>query len=194
MCDAGHRKHPLQRYDRGAASIECGPGFHGVGCAEALYEPAQPVFLHHFPFREEGSTRRRLALLWAAGERSADAGRRRWGDVAHARPLSFPRRGLRPALVRRSRTFWLSIRFPRCSQPGPNRSGLSWLRGMHSSPRPTWACSGGTARVRTPHVRSRPLRSLPRQRRPRRTGPGSWAARRAELMAAGRTVSEVLLA
>jgi hypothetical protein len=71
MCDAGHRKHPLQRYDRSAAPIECGPGFHHARCAEALYEPAQPVFLHHFPFREEGTTRGRLELMWAAGEEGA---------------------------------------------------------------------------------------------------------------------------
>ena len=63
MCPSGHRKHPLQRYDRTGAPIECGRGFHLASCADPLYEPVQPVFLHHFPFREEQTTRRRLRLL-----------------------------------------------------------------------------------------------------------------------------------
>jgi hypothetical protein len=64
MCRSGHRKHPLQRYDRDLARIECGGGFHHAHCAEQLYEPALPAFLHHFPFREEDLTRRRLEALW----------------------------------------------------------------------------------------------------------------------------------
>jgi glycosyltransferase involved in cell wall biosynthesis len=64
MCPARHRKHPLQRYDRGGASIVCGNGFHDASCKEQLYEPAQPAFLHHFPFRDEAVTRRRLEALW----------------------------------------------------------------------------------------------------------------------------------
>ena len=65
MCPSGHRKHPLQRYDKGGARIECGRGFHLAQCTELLYEPSQPAFLHHFPFRDEAVTRARLGLLWA---------------------------------------------------------------------------------------------------------------------------------
>lgn len=64
MCPSNHRKHSLQRYDKGRASIECGRGFHIAHCAEQLYEPSQPAFLHHFPFRDRDSTRRRLEALW----------------------------------------------------------------------------------------------------------------------------------
>jgi hypothetical protein len=65
MCSSRHRKHPLQRYDRSGAPIECGRGFHLAHCTDQLYEPSQPAFLHHFPFRDENVTRRRLEALWA---------------------------------------------------------------------------------------------------------------------------------
>lgn len=76
MCTSGHRKHSLLRYDKEAALIKSGAGFHLVYCADPVYEPKQPVFLHHFPFREESITRRRLAMLWAKnqdGDSRADA-------------------------------------------------------------------------------------------------------------------------
>jgi hypothetical protein len=65
MCAEGHRKHPLQRWDRGAAPITCNQGFHSASCDELLVEPSQPIFLHHFPYRDEEVTRRRLGALWA---------------------------------------------------------------------------------------------------------------------------------
>jgi glycosyltransferase involved in cell wall biosynthesis len=65
MCPRGHRKHPILRFDRNGALIECGAGFHSATCAEQLYEPVQPAFLHHFPFREKNLTRQRLEVLWA---------------------------------------------------------------------------------------------------------------------------------
>ncbi len=69
MCPSKHRKHPLQRYDKGGAPIECDKGFHLAHCAEQLYEPSQAAFLHHFPFREEYVTRRGLEALWAKDQR-----------------------------------------------------------------------------------------------------------------------------
>ncbi len=69
MCPSMHRKHPLQRYDRGGAPIECGRGFHLAQCTDQLYEPSQPAFLHHFPFREENVTRGRLKALWAKDQK-----------------------------------------------------------------------------------------------------------------------------
>jgi glycosyltransferase involved in cell wall biosynthesis len=74
MCHRGHRKHPVLRFDRDGAPIECGVGFHRAACAEQLYEPVQPAFLHHFPFREKSFTRRRLDKLWVKeGEDGARA-------------------------------------------------------------------------------------------------------------------------
>jgi hypothetical protein len=69
MCPSGHRKHPLQRYDRGGPPLECGRGLHFAHCSAHLYEPAQPAFLHHFPYRDERATRRRLETLWTAQQR-----------------------------------------------------------------------------------------------------------------------------
>jgi hypothetical protein len=65
MCLLRHRKHPLLRFDRDGAPIKCEAGFHRATCMKQLYEPAQPAFLHHFPFREESVTRQRLEMLWA---------------------------------------------------------------------------------------------------------------------------------
>lgn len=64
MCPSGHRKHPLQRVDKAGPVIRCGRGFHLAECSVPLFEPDQPIFLHHFPFRDEQFTRSRLSLLW----------------------------------------------------------------------------------------------------------------------------------
>ena len=63
MCDKGHRKHPLILYRRDAPQIEADRGFHLVRSETPLLEPSQPIFLRHFPFREEIVTRRRLDIL-----------------------------------------------------------------------------------------------------------------------------------
>jgi Glycosyl transferase family 2 len=80
-CKLKHRKHPLQRYDRGGVPILSDRGFHRATSAEQpLLEPTEAVYLHHFPYREEGVTRRRLALLCGSDE----SGRTRVqeGDIA----------------------------------------------------------------------------------------------------------------
>jgi hypothetical protein len=66
-CAEGHLKHPLQRWDRDGPPIACGGGFHTAECANELVEPIVPVFLHHFPFRAEPSTRKRLERLFGLG-------------------------------------------------------------------------------------------------------------------------------
>ena len=71
MCPSNHRKHPLQRYDRGGVPIVCGNGFHSARCGELLYEPTQPAFLHHFPFRQQEKTRQRLEALWTKDQSGA---------------------------------------------------------------------------------------------------------------------------
>jgi hypothetical protein len=71
-CPAGHWKHPLQRFDRTGPPIVSDIGFHKAHCDDQLIEPATPVFLHHFQYRDEAVTRGRLELLCSqdAGGRS----------------------------------------------------------------------------------------------------------------------------
>lgn len=74
MCDALHRKHPLVRWDREGPPITVGPGFHVASSAERpLLEAAVPVFLHHFPFRDEAVSRRRLQTLFDGPDGSGRA-------------------------------------------------------------------------------------------------------------------------
>jgi hypothetical protein len=73
MCTAGHRKHPLQRWDRDASPLTCSAGFHQVSVAGGqLIEPEQAIFLHHFPYRDEATSRRRLELLCNPDGRAPD--------------------------------------------------------------------------------------------------------------------------
>jgi hypothetical protein len=68
-CWSWHRKHPLQRFDRNQPTIKCDIGIHRCFSSERpLFEPAEPVFLHHFPFRDRETTRRRLRSLFAPVE------------------------------------------------------------------------------------------------------------------------------
>ena len=68
-CALKHRKHPLQRFDRDAPPIICDRGFHRAASAERpLLEPTEAIYLHHFPYRDEAVTRRRLALLCGSDE------------------------------------------------------------------------------------------------------------------------------
>jgi hypothetical protein len=70
ICDLGHRKHPLQRFDRNRPPIIADRGFHRATSAERpLREPVEALYVHHFPYREEDVTRRRLAALCAADDR-----------------------------------------------------------------------------------------------------------------------------
>src|SRR5439155_7901489 len=66
-CELGHARHSLQRWDRDGPRIVSHDGFHAVTCTEKLIEPAEPVVFHHFPFREEATTRARLETLHGTG-------------------------------------------------------------------------------------------------------------------------------
>jgi hypothetical protein len=82
-CDLLHLKHPLQRWDRDAPGIVAGVGAHLASSAATLLEPAEPVFCHHFPYRAESVTRRRLERLFGL-----DGGADRIGtDPAHGTQL-----------------------------------------------------------------------------------------------------------
>jgi hypothetical protein len=68
-CALKHRKHSLQRFDRGGAPIICDRGFHQATSAERpLLEPTEAIYLHHFPYRDATVTRSRLAMLCGTDE------------------------------------------------------------------------------------------------------------------------------
>ena len=69
LCSLNHRKHPLQRFDRNGPPIVCDRGFHRAASSERpLREPSEAIYLHHFPYREQCLTRRRLAMLCGTDE------------------------------------------------------------------------------------------------------------------------------
>lgn len=81
ICDAMHRKHPLQRWDRSGPRINAGWGFHRAECEERpLYEPLEPIVVHHVPFRDEAWTRQRLDALW--GGKDTGTPRALRGDIS----------------------------------------------------------------------------------------------------------------
>ena len=63
LCDLGHRKHNLQRWDRAGPPITSGLGFHAARADVTLVEPTAATFTHHFPYRLEEVTRRRFDAL-----------------------------------------------------------------------------------------------------------------------------------
>jgi glycosyltransferase involved in cell wall biosynthesis len=65
MCERGHWKHPLQRFDRHGAFVAAQIGFHAatVMRAERLVEPDDGIITHHFHYRDEAITRERFRLL-----------------------------------------------------------------------------------------------------------------------------------
>jgi hypothetical protein len=82
FCPSHHRKHPLQRWDRNASPVVCEAGFHKAHSDAPLIEPAHGALLHHFPFRDEATSRARLDVLC-----DVNGGRARDGDPATAHML-----------------------------------------------------------------------------------------------------------
>jgi hypothetical protein len=81
ICALGHRKHPLQRWDRHGPPLRSGLGFHRAESAvRPLLEPREPIVIHHVPFREEETTRTRLRQLWS--DSAGAASRAVLGDIA----------------------------------------------------------------------------------------------------------------
>jgi glycosyltransferase involved in cell wall biosynthesis len=72
ICWLHHWKHPLVRWDRGTQPIVPSVGFHRVKADFQLLEPRQGVFMHHFQYREESVTRRRLEAACASPLNGAD--------------------------------------------------------------------------------------------------------------------------
>jgi hypothetical protein len=108
-CALGHYKHALQRWDRRGSPIACGHGFHDAGCDERLLEPTLPVIVHHFPFRAETATRRRLERLFGQGGGAAD----RVADQVHHAHLRLRLRSLDALYEQR----WEDVAyFPPCAR------------------------------------------------------------------------------
>ena len=71
-CGQWHRKHPLQRFDRGCPEIRSDIGFHRAFSDELpLLEPTESIFVHHFPNRRKEETLQRLQALFAKSAGSA---------------------------------------------------------------------------------------------------------------------------
>jgi hypothetical protein len=81
-CALAHSNHPLQRWDRASPPIVPSGGAHTATCDEPLREPRPGVFFQHFPYREEGFTRRRVEHLFGL---DGSGGRVTPGREAHMR-------------------------------------------------------------------------------------------------------------
>jgi hypothetical protein len=66
-CAWGHWKHPLQRLDAEGRFILSNDGAHSAFCNELLVAPTAGIITHHFQYREEASTRRKLELTCGPG-------------------------------------------------------------------------------------------------------------------------------
>jgi len=75
----GHWKHPLQRFDRHGAFIQCEGGAHHAtgGLKGERSEPELGITTHHFQYRDEAVTRAKLELICGPGSTRADWMRRR---------------------------------------------------------------------------------------------------------------------
>ena len=71
-CGLRHWKHPLLRFDRRSYFMQCAGGSHWAICEVPEVEPIGGIVIHHFQYRGEESTRRRLELVCG---QSSDTGR-----------------------------------------------------------------------------------------------------------------------
>jgi hypothetical protein len=71
-CEQPHWKHPLQRFDRRGPFLSSLQGFHGATLlmGERVTEPLGGIITHHFPYRNEGVTRKRLEELCGGPNRN----------------------------------------------------------------------------------------------------------------------------
>jgi hypothetical protein len=72
-CDQPHWKHPLQRFDRRGPFLGSLQGFHGANLlmGEQVIEPVGGIITHHFPYRDEVVTRKRMERLCGVPDRNA---------------------------------------------------------------------------------------------------------------------------
>lgn len=68
-CSLWHWKHPLFRWDRFGTQLGPDRGFHRIArCGERLTEPREPIYLHHFQYRDCEATYARMRRLCEASE------------------------------------------------------------------------------------------------------------------------------
>jgi hypothetical protein len=72
-CDQPHWKHPLQRFDAQGPFLRTLEGFHSASVVRdvRLIEPVGGIVTHHFQFRDEAVTRKRMELLCGGADRNA---------------------------------------------------------------------------------------------------------------------------
>ncbi len=100
-CRLLHHKHPLQRFDRSGPFITVSRGYHTCESNDRrqLVEPAVGVVTHHFQFREESITRRRLTEVYDPAYGRGET-LQNFKNFRRARPPENGGRGLQPALGR----------------------------------------------------------------------------------------------
>ena len=80
-CRRDHWKHPLVRWDAQGPRLVASTGYHIVHADRRLVEPLPAVMSHHYPYRAQSATVRRLERLrprlkghgWAVSRREANA-------------------------------------------------------------------------------------------------------------------------
>ena len=72
-CDQPHWKHPLQRFDAEGPFLRTLEGFHSASVVRGvrLIEPVGGIVTHHFQYRDEAVTRKRMELLCGGADRNA---------------------------------------------------------------------------------------------------------------------------
>ena len=87
-CTLHHWKHPLARFDRTGPFLFPTDSFHAWSPNDRtrLNEPDVGIVTHHFQYRDEATTRRRLEMIWGAKSGRADQ-MLRTGSDAGARRL-----------------------------------------------------------------------------------------------------------
>ncbi|HXQ43886.1 MAG TPA: glycosyltransferase family 2 protein [Acidimicrobiales bacterium] len=72
-CSQPHWKHPLQRFDADGPFLRTLEGFHSASVVRdvRLIEPMDGIITHHFQYREEMTTKKRMELLCGGPDRNA---------------------------------------------------------------------------------------------------------------------------
>ena len=81
FCKLDHWKHPLVRWDEQGPSLVASKGYHIVHAHKRLVEPRHALVTHHYPYRAQSATVRRLERLrprleghlWAVSRREANS-------------------------------------------------------------------------------------------------------------------------
>ncbi len=86
-CRNLHRKHPLQRFDRSGPFITSMLGFHQctAGKGVQLLEPPEGIVMHHFQYRDEALTRKRIGAVYGDVDSRLSRANSPYPEPGHAR-------------------------------------------------------------------------------------------------------------